>query len=419
MSRFSPQIAGTRYTKPNYLAQALGSVADNVGGLLREGRTATRQAAAQASEFGFRRESQANEFAHDDLREAERNSRDDAAIARAEKRNLLSDALAGVSPEGSVDMTQQAPDVPNYSRYEVLPGTGMVRDRTQTQGYRDLRTDTRNRTDVSALAKALGETNPLATLVGSMRDPGAAASLVAPELLRGRNRAEGLEDYEAKARIDRKYAPPSQSQGPAPTLVDGRPYLRNGTTLVPMTLPDGKPLPLFGSAKAPTAAAAQRTAYATMAADAARRLGDFDESKPGLGMSAPSATEILKGKIPVFGNAVQSDDFQQRQAAITQIADAWLRYTSGAAVPETEVKRFAQGFTPNFGDKPGALAVKREARKLIVNVLRSGGDPVAARAQLEQLLPGSSTIFQPGQPQEQPDEFDEAQARDFYRRGGP
>jgi hypothetical protein len=72
------------------------------------------------------------------------------------------------------------------------------------------------------------------------------------------------------------------------------------------------------------------------------------------------------------GNILTSEEYQQLRQAALQLSDAWLRYTSGAAVPETEVERFAQSFLPQPGDTPKTMAQKSRARATVIKALREG-----------------------------------------------
>ena len=86
---------------------------------------------------------------------------------------------------------------------------------------------------------------------------------------------------------------------------------------------------------------------------------------------APSWIDRAKQKVGMdVGNVVTSDQQRQVTQAGLQLSDMWLRYTSGAAVPESEVFRFAQTFTPLPGDDPKTLTQKKEARARILSALK-------------------------------------------------
>lgn len=72
------------------------------------------------------------------------------------------------------------------------------------------------------------------------------------------------------------------------------------------------------------------------------------------------------------GNVLTNDQTRQLRQAANQMADAWLRYTSGAAVPESEVQRFGESFVPAPGDDPATLKQKADARRTIMQALEAG-----------------------------------------------
>lgn len=70
------------------------------------------------------------------------------------------------------------------------------------------------------------------------------------------------------------------------------------------------------------------------------------------------------------GNVITNDEYRQMRQSALQLSDAWLRYTSGAAVPEQEVERFAAQFIPEPGDDEKTLQQKSESRKSIMLALK-------------------------------------------------
>lgn len=87
--------------------------------------------------------------------------------------------------------------------------------------------------------------------------------------------------------------------------------------------------------------------------------------------AAPSLTDRMKQSVGMgVGNVITSNQQRQMSQAAQQMADMWLRYTSGAAVPETEVQRFALTFTPLPGDDPQTLQQKAAARKRMIGALQ-------------------------------------------------
>lgn len=89
------------------------------------------------------------------------------------------------------------------------------------------------------------------------------------------------------------------------------------------------------------------------------------------GKGVPSWTDRQVARIGMGGgNMMTGDEYRQMRQAALQLSDAWLRYTSGAAVPEQEVERFAQAFIPEPGDDEQTLRQKSEARQTIILALR-------------------------------------------------
>jgi len=85
----------------------------------------------------------------------------------------------------------------------------------------------------------------------------------------------------------------------------------------------------------------------------------------------PSLMDKARGAVGMgVGNVLTRDEYRQMGQAAQQMADMWLRYTSGAAVPETEVQRYALTFTPLPGDDPGTLKQKAEARRRVIGSLQ-------------------------------------------------
>lgn len=97
------------------------------------------------------------------------------------------------------------------------------------------------------------------------------------------------------------------------------------------------------------------------------------EKKQKLGDYRPMWMTQQASRLPLgIGNMVTPDKLQQQQQYALQLSDAWLRYTSGAAVPESEVARFAQTFTPQAGDGDAKTAQKQSARKMIIQAMKAG-----------------------------------------------
>lgn len=101
--------------------------------------------------------------------------------------------------------------------------------------------------------------------------------------------------------------------------------------------------------------------------------------------AVPSWTGQQLAKVGMGGgNVLTNSETRQLRQAANQLADAWLRFTSGAAVPETEVQRFAQTFVPEPGDDPTTLAQKAASRRTIMQALESAAGRALPNAQQSQ-----------------------------------
>ena len=145
-------------------------------------------------------------------------------------------------------------------------------------------------------------------------------------------------------------------------------------------------LPTQAERKAAAFYASGKQGYDTLE----RLLGGDDPATPqvetGKGKEVPGFFAQQAAKIGLgAGNMMTNQQVRQMRQAALMLSDAWLRYTSGAAVPEQEVERFAESFIPRAGDDPGTLAQKAEARKVIIEAIRKG----AGRA-LDESVQGTS-----------------------------
>ena len=81
--------------------------------------------------------------------------------------------------------------------------------------------------------------------------------------------------------------------------------------------------------------------------------GATDEARKGMKDYVPSQTVEQASRLPFgVGNKLATANYQKMRQAALQIADAWLRTTTGAAAPEQEVQRTAMTLIPQAGDSP-------------------------------------------------------------------
>lgn len=94
----------------------------------------------------------------------------------------------------------------------------------------------------------------------------------------------------------------------------------------------------------------------------------------------PSVRAQQLSRVPVVGNILAGSadpEGQAAQQAGFQFADAYLRFVSGAAVPEQEVRRYMATFLPQPGDQPATIQRKKEAQKAILESLEMGAGRLA------------------------------------------
>jgi hypothetical protein len=89
----------------------------------------------------------------------------------------------------------------------------------------------------------------------------------------------------------------------------------------------------------------------------------------------------LLGKVPVFGNQLQTAEYRRARTAANSFVLAFMRDTSGAAYGAKEMYDHASNFLPKQGDDPQTLADKAAARERFVQGkyagLGQGGQRVA------------------------------------------
>lgn len=85
-----------------------------------------------------------------------------------------------------------------------------------------------------------------------------------------------------------------------------------------------------------------------------------------------SGGEKIKGSIPFVGNALVSEDYQIARGDAGEWIAAILRKDTGAQVTDAEWALYGPIYIPQFGDKPGEIARKRERRKRAVAGIKKG-----------------------------------------------
>jgi len=128
---------------------------------------------------------------------------------------------------------------------------------------------------------------------------------------------------------------------------------------------NGKPIATAAKTEKPkemsTSQAAVAT-YADRAYAANSAIGKY--GKAGL-----SLEDQMKSMIPVYGNKLVSDDFQQLQQAQLNFVNAVLRRESGAAISDAEFTKAELQYFPKPYDNPGTLRQKKKNREDVMNGL--------------------------------------------------
>lgn len=144
----------------------------------------------------------------------------------------------------------------------------------------------------------------------------------------------------------------------------------NGITI---TNPDGTTTQIGGSGKALTENQSKDTYYVNQGAAAIPTIDKMGDALTNLG-------EGVGGQVPLIGNYLKSSDYQQAEQAGRQFLNALLRKESGAAISETEDRRYGDAYLPRPGDKPPVLAQKKAARANALLGIKMGLPPAAVLA---------------------------------------
>lgn len=83
----------------------------------------------------------------------------------------------------------------------------------------------------------------------------------------------------------------------------------------------------------------------------------------------------FKSSIPVVGNYLASDDFQQLDQAKRNFINATLRQESGAAINQSEFDNAEKQYFPQPGDRPNVIAQKQRNREVAINAMSKAAGP--------------------------------------------
>jgi hypothetical protein len=223
---------------------------------------------------------------------------------------------------------------------------------------------------------------------------GAQAGIPANVMQQMLPRDTGMSDYqreqvrlgEERLRLQRQQAGAERATGEVnwQTVTDP-----DTGTLLQLNPRTGETRPIMGAGGQPLLGATgtrategERKASAFLTqAEAASKI--IDEVISG-GKKVPTLMErTASGIFPSATPYVSSKEYERMERAGLRLADAWLRFTSGAAVPEPEVRRQAMAFMPQPGEGEQTLRDKQEARQLIIESLQQA----AGRARPKTAVP--------------------------------
>lgn len=136
---------------------------------------------------------------------------------------------------------------------------------------------------------------------------------------------------------------------------------------------------------------AKAVSFATRMNGAEKVIKDMAYSPHGVG----GAKDTITSKLP-FGNTLTSDDYQKYEQAAREWISGMLRFDSGAAVPETEFRRYFNTYFPQIGNEPAIIKQKEEARLRATQALEAGLSPVAMQrlgGPLGNPMPNGGTLY--------------------------
>lgn len=129
-----------------------------------------------------------------------------------------------------------------------------------------------------------------------------------------------------------------------------------------------------GNMKPLTEGQSKDTVYATRARGALKEFEPKANAMTGL-------KDSLVSDIPVAGNYLKSDDYQQAEQSGREFLASILRKDTGAAVTPDEVTLYGAIYFPRPGDGPEVLAQKKASRERAVAAIEAGMPPQAILAQ--------------------------------------
>lgn len=116
------------------------------------------------------------------------------------------------------------------------------------------------------------------------------------------------------------------------------------------------------------------TVFATRAEGALPTLDKYEKS-------LTSVRDTIAGSVPIIGNMMKSDEYQQAEQAGLEFLQAILRKDTGAAITEAEQNEYGKVYLPLPGDTEKTIKQKRQSRVRALEAIKAGMPPHAILAQ--------------------------------------
>ena len=170
-----------------------------------------------------------------------------------------------------------------------------------------------------------------------------------------------------------------------------------------------KEIPRPGSPADPATKTDEAAVKVRFAAEGGTASLDILEQKNDRGKTAfeemSDLGQHLASKVPLFGNYMLTPEYQKATQAVMNFIEGQLRLASGAAVPDVEVERYRELYTPRPGDSAQVIEQKMGMLQQKVNTARdlSGQSPLEAEETAPQAPePAIQPPGAPAAPQPQP-----------------
>jgi hypothetical protein len=142
-------------------------------------------------------------------------------------------------------------------------------------------------------------------------------------------------------------------------------YIMNSRTGQMMPAVDAQGKPIMGKGKSLTEAEGKATTYQGTMMNAAKNMKALEDK----GYNPASFKNQAQLSAPHVGNIAIPSDSQQYKQAMSNFANAYLRFQSGANMGEKEIQNNLREMMPVFGDKPDVIKQKADAREQAIRFM--------------------------------------------------